>query len=374
MELENQETNMELPKKPTFSIFDKIGSICIFFASLFLIYTSGTLVFQFFNGDLDVDLQNIIINAIFLSIGIIALLISIRFIKKSILYEQLLDLGFEDGIYTRFEPILQEIVKAQIEMKDIYERIDAMNMNIENLRKRSVEIKMGDSSAFGIDISAQISRFLRLVLLVNITLAAFIYLLYFTREFTPTLLTFLFIVWWLEITFEFNLWHKSSAYIWVFFPILTIPITAILSAVIWGHDLLIGSMMLTLAVYSIAYYSWSRYIVEGMLPFNINVVISEFQKSESSSAKLITEIASKKSTITNILINNRLRIHKSSIYLSLLFFVTTLFSFLVDNALIPISWKQSHLPGFMASIDSQILTGIISLVLFILWKKTKNID
>ena len=286
--MKNNETNNH-PRKGSISLIDKIGSLCVLFSSLFLINLSATPILKFYRGDLQIDISALIPDIILLIIGIIALRIGIRLMKKSILFEQLLDLGFEEGIYSRLAPVVSEIAKAQAELKDVHERLDTMNLNIDNLRKRSVEIKVGDSSAFGVDISAQVSRFLRLVLLMNASLGAFIYLLYFTRESTPTILTFLFIIWWLEITSDFNLWNKSSAYIWVFFPILTIPITAILSAIIFGHDLLIGLMMLTLVVYSISYYTWSRYVVEGMLPFNINVVLSEFQKSDSKSIKIITK-------------------------------------------------------------------------------------
>lgn len=372
MVLEKEDEKLELHTKGTFSTLDKIGSVCLLLASLFLINSSGTPIIEFLRGEIQLDILVIIPDIIFLIIGIFALIVSIRMIKKSIVFEQFLDMGFEEGIYARFEPILREIASAQSETKVINERLDTMNLNIDKLRKRSVELKFGNSNAFGIDISAQISRFLRLVLLINITLAVFIYLLTFTREFTPTLLTVMFIIWWLEITYDFNLWHRNSAYIWVFFPVLTIPVTAILSAIILGHDLLIGVMMLVLAAYSTAYYSWSRYVVEGMLPFDINIILSEFQRSDRKSADWIKWLAGKKGIMIDLFFKHRLRIHKASIILSVIFLDIAVYAFLVDSNFIPISWKHSLLPGFMAALDSQILTGLASMLLFILWRKTKT--
>jgi hypothetical protein len=372
MLLEKEDEKLGLHTKGTFSTLDKIGSVCLLLASLFLINSSGTPIIEYLRGDIKVDIPVILPDIIFLIIGIFALIVSIRMIKKSIVFEQFLDMGFEEGIYARFEPILREIANAQSETKVINERLDNMNLNIDKLRKRSVELKLGNSNAFGIDISAQISRFLRLVLLINITLAVFIYLLTFTREFTPTLLTVMFIIWWLEITYDFNLWHRNSAYTWVFFPVLTIPVTAILSAIILGHDLLIGVMMLVLAAYSIAYYSWSRYVVEGMLPFDINIILSEFQRSDRKSADWIKWLAGKKGIMIDLFFKHRSRIHKASIILSVIFIYIAVYAFLVDNNFIPISWKQSLLPGFMAALGSQILTGLASMLLFILWRKTKT--
>lgn len=374
MVLETDDEKKEFHTNGTFSTLDKIGSVCLLLASLFLINSSGTHVIEFLRGDVQVDIPVIIPDIIFLIIGIIALIVSIRMIKKSIVFEQFLDMGFEEGIYARFQPVLREIASSQSETKRVNERLDTMNHNINNLRKRSVELKVGNSNAFGVDISAQISRFLRLVLLINITLAVFIYLLTFTREFTPTLLTVMFIIWWLEITYDFNLWHRSSAYIWVFFPLLTIPVTAILSAIIFGHDLLIGVMMLVLALYSTAYYTWSRYIVEGMLPFDINVILSEFKRADSKSADRTEWLSNKKGILIDIFFKHRLRIQKASIIFSVVLFDIAVYAFLVDNNYIPIPWNQSFLPGFMAALDSQILTGLASVLLFVLWRKTKKIN
>ena len=84
----------------------------------------------------------------------------------------------------------------------------------------------------------------------------------------------MFIVWWLEITYEYSLWEKSSAYYWVFFPILTIPITTLLGDVMYGSGVLIGSMGIILAIYASAYFAWSKYMIEGTLPFDFNKNIS----------------------------------------------------------------------------------------------------
>jgi len=84
----------------------------------------------------------------------------------------------------------------------------------------------------------------------------------------------MFVVWWLEITYEYTLWEKSSAYYWVFFPILTIPVTTILGDIMYGSGILIGSMGILLALYISAYYTWSKYIIEGILPFDLNKPIS----------------------------------------------------------------------------------------------------
>ncbi len=106
----------------------------------------------------------------------------INLAKRTIVLEQLIDMGFENGIYSRLEPLLREVAGSQVTLSKMEENLKSMNLNISRLRKQSVEFKIPGSSAFGIDISAEVSRFLRLVILINITLAAFIFLLNFTRS------------------------------------------------------------------------------------------------------------------------------------------------------------------------------------------------
>ncbi len=216
--------------------------------------------------------NDFIFNAILLLIGTGSLFGSIQFIKKSILFEQLLDLGFEKGIYARLEPILNDIVESQVSMNDVADQLKYMNTNIDRLQKRQHSTGTGEGV---VGVREEIFRFLRLVLLINVTLAVFIYLLRAYGTIIPYAMAMLFVLWWAEITFEFRMWKNSWVWVWVFVPILTIPITTILADLLYGDAILVAAMSVVLIIYVAAYYTWGRYLVERTLPFGISEIAKE---------------------------------------------------------------------------------------------------
>ena len=214
--------------------------------------------------------NDFIFNAILLLIGTGSLFGSIQFIKKSILFEQLLDLGFEKGIYARLEPILNDIVESQVSMNDVAAQLKYMNTNIDRMQKR-----VHNPGAEVVSVREEIFRFLRLVLLINVTLAIFIYLLRAYGTIIPYAMAMLFVLWWAEITFEFRMWKNSWVWAWVFVPVLTIPITTIIADLLYGDAILVAAMSVVLIIYVAAYYTWSRYLVERTLPFGISEIAKE---------------------------------------------------------------------------------------------------
>lgn len=347
-----------MTEKQGISLLEKFSITFLIFTALYLVYLYFMPVMDVVSGK-EFRPQDFIMDLTSLIIGFCALWGGITLAKRTIAMEQLIDMGFENGVYNRLEPVLQEIAASHNVFTKMDERLNNMNINVERLGKRSVELKIpGSGSAFGIDIAAEISRFLRLIVLINITLAVFIYLLNFTRSYTPFIMTMLFVVWWLEITYEYKLWERSSAYWWGFFPILTIPITTILGDIMYGSGILIGGMGILLAVYVSAYYTWSKYIIEDILPFDLNKPISRiptdnifFSYVSSSRTYLIQKDHYR---FGNFLIIS------SIVFVSLL--ILQLFSVNIYNL--------DFLPRF--SLDQFVLLGILSVIFYLVGIRLKH--
>ena len=258
----------KIEKKQSLTVLEKFGAFSVLCASVYLIAISVFPVMYNLTGEF--ERNDFIFNAILLLIGTGSLFGSIQFIKKSILFEQLLDLGFEKGIYARLEPILNDIVESQVSMNDVASQLKYMNTNIDRLQKRS-----HNPGAGLVDVREEIFRFLRLVLLINVSLAVFIYLLRAYGTIIPYAMAMLFVLWWAEITFEFRMWKNSWVWAWVFVPVLTIPITTILADLLYGDAILVAAMSVVLVIYVAAYYTWGRYLVERTLPFGISEIAKE---------------------------------------------------------------------------------------------------
>ena len=346
-----------MTKKSDISLLEKFSIIFLIFTALYLIYLYFMPVIDILSGK-EFNAQDFILNLTILIIGLCALWGGITLAKRTIAMEQLIDVGFENGVYNRLEPVLEEIAGTQVVINKMDERLNNMNINMDRLRKRSVELKIpGTEPAFGIDIAAQISRFLRLIILINITLVAFIFLLNFTRSYTPFIMTIMFVVWWLEITYEYTLWEKTPAYYWVFFPILTIPISTILGDIMYGSGILIGSMGILLALYISAYYTWSKYIIEGILPFDLNKPISKIPSDNI--------ISSHFSSSGTYFIQHHYKFGQILIIISIIsasLLILQLFSVNI--------YYIKFIPKF--SLDQFVFLGIFSIIFYILGVRLKH--
>lgn len=302
--------------------------------------------------------NDFIFNTVLLLIGTGSLFGSIRFIKKSVLFEQLLDLGFEKGIYTRLEPILNDIVESQVSMNDVADQLKYMNTNIYRLQKRSHSASTG---AGVVDVREEIFRFLRLVLLINVSLAVFIYLLRAYGSVIPYAMAMLFILWWAEITFEFRMWENSWVWVWVFVPILTIPITTILADLLYGDAILVAAMSVVLVIYVVAYYTWGRYLVERTLPFGISGIAKEDIPT------------SRFSGVLRIIDPIRKFVRRNARLISIVFFAmsATLFLLLVLTIASMIGLWRSPLP---IGIHHLLLIGLHVFIFFSVGRKLRRMS
>ena len=108
----------KIEKKQSLTVLEKFGAFSVLCASVYLIAISVFPVMYNLTGEF--ERNDFIFNAILLLIGAGSLFGSIRFIKKSILFEQLLDLGFEKGIYARLEPIQKFVCRRARQLSMVF--------------------------------------------------------------------------------------------------------------------------------------------------------------------------------------------------------------------------------------------------------------
>jgi hypothetical protein len=342
---------INMKKIPAFSPLEKFSIICILFTAIYLIYLTFPQVLHVLS-EQTFEPGDFIIDMTILIIGICALWGGINLARKTIIMEHLIDTGFEKEIYNRLVPLLEEIASTQVAFNAMEEKLGSMNQNIERLRKRSIELKIpGSDPAFGIDILAQNASFFRLVLLVNISLMTFIFLLKVWGSYSLIIFTILYTIWWLEITYEYGLWHRSSTWAWVFIPVLIIPLITFLGAVLYGNDIVVGVMGIGLMIYASAYYTWTKYTAEGTLPFELGEHISV----TPSDNKIIAYLFSfKVYLIQNHHTTGKILLACSVIFMSVL--VLQIISVNILNL-----WWMPRL-----SLDRFVITGITSITFYLI--------
>ena len=248
-------------------------------------------------------------------------------------------------------------------MNDVAAQLRYMNTNIDQLRDRPQS-----QGAEIVDVRTDIFRFFRLVLLVNVTLAVFVYLLRAYGPIIPYVMAVLFILWWAEITFEFRLWGNQSIWVWVFVPILVIPITTILTDLIYSDVVMVGVTSIVLIIYVSLYYMWGRYLVERTLPFGLSEYLGRVDKVRGGALS-----ADRFSKVRGVLARIRAYMNKRARPFALAFFAAS------GGLLLLALYTIASMAGVLQSsapitTDRLALVGMHVLIFFSvgrkLWKKS----
>lgn len=267
-----KETNIEIDKKKSkHPFFDKLGIICMFFSAIYLFFLSVPPLIE--NLTVKLDETNFVYNLIIFLIGIGVIYSTFAFYRRIIFIEYSINTAFEQVIYPRLEPVLREVAEVQVGLDEMRDNIKMLNLNLDQLRKSQMSIQSADPKISVPNITA----YIRIVVLVNISSFTFYFAIQHVGNYIPYILLILYLIWWIEITYEFNLWNFSKAWVWMFPLIIFIPTVSIIMDILIGPAKLIAYMAIGLVIYSFSYYTWCLYRVQQALPFDLHIRLSELR-------------------------------------------------------------------------------------------------
>lgn len=313
---------------------------------------------------------NFLMNLFYFILGIGVLAGAFLVFKKETHLEHIADDTFDEVIYKRLEPVLRDVAVVQVGLTDVHDKLEMMNLNIEKMGKvREPVISSADAAPAAAASSIQASTYIKYVLLVNITLAAFLFMLQYPLEYIPYAVTVVYIIWWAVITAEFKLWNVESVWMWVFVPILILPVyTIIMSAYLLDYQMF-GSLFLGLCIYVIVYYSRCSSITSGVLPLDLHIALQQFKEKLREKTQM-DELKSRK--IPGINLKNSFKLNLSQMTTPLLIgsvglFATAWFGYSIQHGLIPnVTWEALGAGQFLwEPLYSYVLTaaGMLFLVL-----------
>ncbi len=240
-----------------------LGIFCIVSIAIYLMYVS--LISLYNNLFVDFRTFDMIQNAFIFILGFGALYGSVSVAKNSLVFDHFMDSVFETEVYPRLEPALEEVADVQARLELIEDRLERMNLNIVRYKKYP---PVHDSPF--LSISNRISMFLKFVIAINVTIGVMLYSIRVQGSFTPYVFTTLFVMWWIVITDEYKLWKNPVSWAWAILPVFTVPVISMLLWVAIDNAILIGLISAFLCLYAYGYFTWSRYYVEGTLPFGLH--------------------------------------------------------------------------------------------------------
>ncbi len=259
----------DISEKPfhRLSFFEKIGLASALLISIVILIFAGFSLYLdiFIKSDYLYSLIDILV--VILSLGAVYYLFNA--FKRKIITDVLIDTAFQEGIYERLKPLIENIAQAHVDTNILLERIQGMDLKVQSIQKQqySRDISAPDIMKEPVAVGTTIKFTIKAIFLVTVTMAAFMFLVNFNiGGIIAYGILLIYIMWWGFITDEYNLWKESSAWGAVFLPILVIPVSVMLLSNLLNYNVMLAALYVALGLYAFAYYLWAIYISTGSLP------------------------------------------------------------------------------------------------------------
>ena len=260
--------------KTAASVFEKIGLTVAFGIGIALtIFSLYSLVIDI---SVRFDLKSVLVDIIFLLLGVLICYSCIKTYRKAIYYGKLVESAFEEGIYRRLEPLLRKFAEVHVQMEELEARLNGIDKKVDAVMEGQVKASANPATVEGIIApGTSISFAVKSIFLAIITMSGFVFMIETMIPHAHYAILLFFILWWLLITSEFELFNKAEAWLFVFLPIIIVPTGFILTHAALRVAMPVGSaenvtvciFFLALVIYAFAYYSWAVLRTKGTLPF-----------------------------------------------------------------------------------------------------------
>ena len=264
--------NEDLSEKPVqqFPFFEKLGLISAFIISTAILLISSFSFYIDFLIKQNYNYVLIDISVIILCSGAVYYIINTY--KKRVITEVLIDTAFQEGVYSRLQPLIENIAQSHIDTNVVLDRLSNIDVKVQNILKErySRDLKSTGLMEEPVAIGTSIKFTIKAIFMITVTMAFFMFLVNFNLgTITPYAVLLIYIMWWIFITNEYNLWKESEAWSMVFLPVLIIPVTTMVISGFLNYNILIAILYLFVGIYAFIYYLWAIYVTTGSLPFII---------------------------------------------------------------------------------------------------------
>jgi hypothetical protein len=331
--------------------------ISMFVASVYLMLSSFFPIV--YNLTSSFDVIDFLKNLFYFTIGLGTLSGVSFLLRKETHLQHLADETFERVIYKRLEPVLANVAEVQVGLAGMQNQLDMMNRNFENISRKETAAALPVASN-------QTTYHLKYIVLINLTLAVFLFMLQYPLNYIPYVITVIYIVWWAVITAEHKLWDLDSVWIWVFVPVLVLPVYTISMNSYLQDYQLFASVFMGLLLYAFSYYSFCTFMIKGTLPFEIMDAVRSAKQKLEMAGESPKKMLEKPEISLNFKMPSRPQVGRNMILLAIMLLCVTWFGYAIQNALIPnISWEMMGLKDFVWSASYTYVLNLLGLLLIL---------
>ncbi len=183
---------------------------------------------------------------------------SLKLYKRLVILSVVTESAFEDIIYTRLRPVLEEIAYGTADINEVKSRIFNLEKKLDKIEgelTRPPEVAVSPPDSL---VLRKTAFYMRTVITSMFFFGAYLFILNYSLPFEPYLYTFLYVLWWAFITREFNLFHRVEAWVVLGIPVLLVPAGSIILSATIGIVPLMGLIFISVIAYAYLYYLYAR--------------------------------------------------------------------------------------------------------------------
>ncbi|RUM35160.1 MAG: hypothetical protein DSY33_00155 [Archaeoglobus sp.] len=231
-------------------------------------------------------------DVVFFTFGVLLTGGSLRLYKQILKYHTITDEVFDDLVFTRLRPVLEEIAYSTVELGELKSEIERLAAKVERVERA----ESGQGTPIG-----KISFYMKSIVVSLVYIGAYLFMLNYYVGYTPYLFPVLYIIWWAFITKEMGLFNRFEAWLIMGIPVLIVPAMSIVIQSTIGIASLMGIIFSTSLLYAYLYYLYAQELVEsvkksdrgsGGKPINSEKIDNEIYISKNKSNFLIRKTKS----------------------------------------------------------------------------------
>ena len=205
------------------------------------------------------SLPYLLVDLAFFSFGTILAGGSLRLYKRLVMLSVVTESAFEDVVYTRLRPVLEEIAHGTVEINEVKTKLSNLEKRLEKMEEELTK----PAEVVGVPAPEALALrktafYMRTVITSMFFFGAYLFLLNYSLPFEPYLYTLLYVLWWFFITKEFDLFNRIEAWVVLGIPVLLVPAGSIILRATIGLAPLMGLIFLTVVIYAYLYYLYAR--------------------------------------------------------------------------------------------------------------------
>lgn len=202
---------------------------------------------------LEKPIENIVIDITFLIFSSILIGGSLNLRKRLSGYEISVNKAFNEVVYSRLKPILEEVAVGVVEINRLSKKIDNIERRVSVIEDLATTQKLTPEH--------KINFYFKSTIVMILYIGIFIFITQYILPYQHILISLLFLVWWGFITFEFRIFDKSEALFMLIAPPLLVPSLYLIFKTLFGVALTNGIIFLSSGLYAYYYFHLAKNIV-----------------------------------------------------------------------------------------------------------------